>query len=46
MQIILNGKVMNECQKIRPDHGKIMFKSEGAEVFFRKIDLEPFFKGR
>lgn len=38
---ILNGKVVNEGTKASLTKGKILFQSEGAEVFFRKIDLVP-----
>lgn len=37
----LNGKVVNKATKVRPTKGKILFQSEGAEIFFRKIDLTP-----
>jgi hypothetical protein len=38
---ILNGKVVNEGTKPFPTSGKILFQSEGAELFFRKIELHP-----
>ena len=38
---ILNGKVVNAAIKCSQTRGKILFRSEGAEVFFRKIDLVP-----
>jgi hypothetical protein len=38
---ILNGKVVNEATKSSHTKGKILFQSEAAEVFFRKIDLTP-----
>jgi hypothetical protein len=38
---ILNGKVVNEATKSSHAKGKILFQSEAAEVFFRKIDLKP-----
>ncbi|HXG08329.1 MAG TPA: DUF1080 domain-containing protein [Gemmataceae bacterium] len=41
---ILNGKVVNRGTKASPRKGKILFQSEGAEVFFRKIDLIPLTK--
>ena len=37
---ILNGKVVNVGTKASHTKGKILFQSEGAEVFFRKIDLK------
>jgi hypothetical protein len=38
---ILNGKTVNMGTKASHTKGKILFQSEGAEVFFRKIDLKP-----
>lgn len=38
---MLNGVVVNEGFDSDLNEGKIMFQSEGAEVFFRRIDLRP-----
>jgi hypothetical protein len=38
---ILNGKVVNRGTESSHQRGKILFQSEGAEVFFRRIDLLP-----
>jgi hypothetical protein len=38
---ILNGKVVNVGTNSSHTKGKILFQSEGAEVFFRRIDLAP-----
>lgn len=38
---LLNGTVVNEGFGARPSAGKIQFQSEGAEIFFRKIELRP-----
>lgn len=38
---ILNGKVVNYGTNASHTRGKILFQSEGAEVFFRRIDLVP-----
>lgn len=38
---ILNGTVVNVGTKASHTKGKILFQSEGAEVFFRRIDLLP-----
>jgi hypothetical protein len=38
---ILNGKIVNMGTKCSHTKGKILFQSEGAEVFFRRIDLKP-----
>lgn len=37
---ILNGKIVNVGTKASHTRGKVLFQSEGAEVFFRKIDLK------
>jgi hypothetical protein len=37
----VNGKLVNEGVGANPHRGKILFQSEGAEVFFRRIELEP-----
>lgn len=36
---ILNGVVVNKASNVFPTKGKILFQSEGAEVFFRKIEV-------
>jgi len=38
---IVNGKVVNVGTNSNLTQGHILFQSEGAEVFFRRIDLEP-----
>lgn len=35
-----NGKVANEGERVRPSKGRILFQSEGAEVFFRNMELK------
>jgi hypothetical protein len=35
----VNGKLANEGSQASPSSGKILFQSEGAEVFFREIKL-------
>jgi hypothetical protein len=37
----VNGKLVNEGTHPFPDEGKILFQSEGAEIFFRNIRLYP-----
>lgn len=37
----VNGKLANEGSEAYPSSGKILFQSEGAEVFFRNIKLYP-----
>ncbi len=41
----LNGLTVNAATKSTLTKGKILIQSEGAEVFFRKIDLKPLKKG-
>jgi len=36
---IINGTVVNEGYDADPHKGQILFQSEGAEIFFRRIDL-------
>ncbi|MBM3459578.1 MAG: DUF1080 domain-containing protein, partial [Armatimonadetes bacterium] len=38
---IVNGKVVNKGTKSSLTRGKIIFQSEGAEIFFRKVELTP-----
>jgi hypothetical protein len=37
----VNGTVVNAAVDASLSSGKIMFQSEGAEVFFRKIEIHP-----
>jgi hypothetical protein len=39
--VLLNGLLVNEGTAASPSEGKIQFQSEGAEIFFRKIDVRP-----
>lgn len=38
---IVNGTVVNAAVDSSLSAGKIMFQSEGAEIFFRKIEIHP-----
>jgi hypothetical protein len=38
---IVNGKVVNEGFRSSLTEGKILIQSEGAEIYFRRIDIEP-----
>jgi hypothetical protein len=38
---IVNGKVVNAGTRSSLSSGKILFQSEGAEIYYRRIDLEP-----
>jgi hypothetical protein len=37
----VNGKQVNEGYDCSLTEGKLLFQSEGAEIYFRRIDLEP-----
>ena len=37
----VNGRFANEGTGARPSKGKILFQSEGAEIFFRNLKLYP-----
>ena len=41
LQYFVNGKLVNEGTGSSFTEGKIMIQSEGAEILFRRIDLEP-----
>jgi hypothetical protein len=41
---VVNGKVVNAGTGSSLTQGKILFQSEGAEIYFRRIDLEPLTK--
>ena len=38
---ILNGKTVNEGLRPSITQGKIILQAEGAEIYFRRVDLEP-----
>jgi len=37
----VNGKLANEGTHANPSSGKILFQSEGAEIFFRNMSIAP-----
>lgn len=39
--IVLNGVLVNKATNVKPTKGRIQIQSEGAEIFFRKIELLP-----
>ncbi len=41
MTNIVNGTVVAEASRLSPTHGRIVIQSEGAEIYIRRIDLEP-----
>jgi len=38
---VLNGTVVNKASELSHRSGKIQIQSEGAEIFIRKVELEP-----
>jgi hypothetical protein len=38
---VVNGKVVNEGTRSSLTEGRILVQSEGAEIYFRRIELEP-----
>ena len=38
---IVNGKVVNEASNVTPSAGKIQVQTEEAEIYYRKIELQP-----
>ena len=41
LQYFVNGKLVNEGSDASLTDGKIMIQSEGAEIYVRRVDLEP-----
>lgn len=41
LSFFLNGVLVNKATHVSPAKGRIQVQSEGAEVFFRKIDMVP-----
>ncbi len=41
ISVLLNDTLVNQASQVRPYRGKIQIQSEGAEIFFRRIDLLP-----
>ena len=39
--VFVNGQRVNEASDVFPAAGKILLQCEGAEVFFRKVELHP-----
>ncbi|MDG1278306.1 MAG: DUF1080 domain-containing protein [Algoriphagus sp.] len=42
--IYLNGILVNHASNVKPSRGRIQIQSEGAEIFFRKVELRPLAK--
>ena len=41
LDYFVNGKRVNQASQLSNTEGKLIFQSEGAEIFFRKIELHP-----
>lgn len=41
LTVMLNGVLVNQAFNVKPHKGKIQLQSEGAEIFFRKVELTP-----
>ncbi|GHV68611.1 hypothetical protein FACS1894199_16110 [Bacteroidia bacterium] len=41
LTVYLNGKLVNKASLVKPQKGRIQIQSEGAEYFFKRIDLTP-----
>ena len=39
--VYLNGKLVNKAWNVKPQKGRIQLQSEGAEYFFKRVDLTP-----
>lgn len=44
VRLHVNGELVNEGTEASDTSGKIVFQSEGAELFFRRIELRPILK--
>jgi hypothetical protein len=44
ISVILNGKLVNRAVRVRPCKGRIQIQSEGAEIFFRKVEMKEIVK--
>lgn len=41
IDIFLNGVLVNRATHVKPEKGRIQIQSEGAEIFFRRVELTP-----
>lgn len=44
ISIFINGILVNQASRVKPSKGRIQIQSEGAEIFFRRVDLLPLSK--
>lgn len=42
IKVILNGTLVNDCVNVQPRKGRLQLQSDGAEIFFRRLDLYEF----
>ncbi len=42
--VLLNGKLVNQAVNVTPTRGRISLQSHGAEIFFRKVELQQIVK--
>ena len=41
VRYFVNGKLVNEATELNATKGKILFQTEGAEVFYRNLEIAP-----
>jgi Domain of Unknown Function (DUF1080) len=41
VKYFVNGKLVNEATDLNATRGKILFQTEGAETFYRNLELAP-----
>jgi Domain of Unknown Function (DUF1080) len=41
VKYFVNGKLVNEATDLSATKGKILFQTEGAETFYRNLELAP-----
>ncbi len=44
LRVLVNGQQTVEATSLMPNRGKILLQSNGAEIFFRRLDLYPLAK--
>lgn len=44
LRVLVNGQQSVEATQLLPNRGKILLQSNGAEIFFRKLELHPLAK--
>lgn len=42
--VLLNGKLVNQAMNVSPMRGRISLQSHGAEIYFRKVELQQIAK--